>query len=152
MVFKNTPVHLEGAMKFGYRPGEAERRAIAAATETDARLEASKLWASAAAAAPLGSESLVSGFADAAARWRPVRYPNHVRFTYLDVCFPHRRLVADVFRSLPDLDRARTPRPDVPTGGRPARPLVARATWDHPVAQDACLASGVPGLGGFCGR
>ena len=41
---------------------------------------------------------------------------------------------------------------EVPDGRRPAGPLTARAAWDHPVAQDACLASGVPAMAGVCGR
>ena len=109
---------------------EPTRRALAAATEADARREAQRLFASAARAAPKHAESLVTGLDETASR----------------------RLVSDLFEALPELDKAELPSLEVPDGRRPAGPLTARAAWDHPVAQDACLASGVPAMAGVCGR
>ena len=109
---------------------EPTRRALAAATEADARREAQRLFASAARAAPKHAESLVTGLDETASR----------------------RLVSNLFEALPELDKAELPSLEVPDGRRPAGPLTARAAWDHPVAQDACLASGVPAMAGVCGR
>ena len=74
--------------------------------------------------APKHAESLVTGLDETASR----------------------RLVSDLFEALPELDKAELPSLEVPDGRRPAGPLTARAAWDHPVAQDACLASGVPAM------
>lgn len=108
---------------------EPTRRALAAATEADARREAQRLFASAARAAPQHAESLVTGLDETASR----------------------RLVSNLFGTLPELDKAGLPTVDIP-GGKPSGALTARAAWDHPVAQDACLASGVPAMAGTCGR
>ena len=109
---------------------EPTRRALAAAAAADARREAQRLFASAARAAPKHAESLVTGLDETASR----------------------RLVSNLFEALPELDKAELPSLEVPDGRRPAGPLTARAAWDHPVAQDACLASGVPAMAGVCGR
>ncbi|KAH8053430.1 M16 peptidase-like protein [Aureococcus anophagefferens] len=112
--------------------GENEKRALADATEADVRAEAAALWNSAARAAPAFGEALVAAEdADEASA---------------------KKLVAAVYRELlPAYVPLATARaPAAPPADRPSRLLASRNSWDHPVAANACVASGVPGLLANC--
>ena len=112
--------------------GESEKRALSDATEADVRAEAAALWNSAARAAPAFGEALVAAEdADAASA---------------------KKLVAAVYRELlPAYVPLATARaPAAPPADRPSRLLASRNSWDHPVAANACVASGVPGLLANC--
>ncbi|KAH8060272.1 M16 peptidase-like protein [Aureococcus anophagefferens] len=63
-----------------------------------------------------------------------------------------KKLVAAVYRELlPAYVPLATARaPAAPPADRPSRLLASRNSWDHPVAANACVASGVPGLLANC--
>ena len=137
-------------------PGLAEtaantglRRALEDATEADVRAEALALWASIAKAAPLHGEALVAGNLDAtAARKLVAAVYAALPTNTLDAAAPGALAAAPALGLL----RANAPasKPEAQQPNRPSRILAARNTWDHPVASNACVASGVPALVATC--
>jgi len=96
--------------------------------------EAIALWKSCAAAAVGRSQALVTGRVGSDANVESI--------------------VGDIMTALPlggvVADGAPLPTPE--TGALPAAVLTKRPTWQGPVAQSLCLASGVPSLVDVCGR